>query len=70
VKFSAAPGTAIPYVVLGAPDHPIDELKGKSHRCVVARETPPDMVAKAALAMFKNSMPTCVRRRRRRSRAL
>jgi NitT/TauT family transport system substrate-binding protein len=53
VKFVGCPWHGIPYVVLGRPGiTKIEQLKGKSI-AASAPGTPPDMVARAALAMFK-----------------
>ena len=53
VKFVGCPWHGIPYVVLGRPGiTKITDLRGKSI-AASAPGTPPDMVAKAALAMFK-----------------
>jgi ABC-type nitrate/sulfonate/bicarbonate transport system substrate-binding protein len=53
VKFLGCPWQAIPYVVLGRPGiSRIEELRG-GIIAASAPGTPPDMVARAALAMFK-----------------
>jgi NitT/TauT family transport system substrate-binding protein len=53
VKFLGCPWHGIPYVVLGRSGITgVDELRGKSI-AASSPGTPPDMVAKAALAMFK-----------------
>ena len=71
VKFVGCPWHGIPYVVLGRPGiTKITELRGKSV-AASAPGTPPDMVAKAALAHVQGAL--CggdVRGDRRRSRAL